>query len=133
MRAHYNGVRLHQGIGYVCPMTSTKDADKPSARPERPASNKPALDVLPDTRARARREDATTQGPHGAARFAGSHPAPLRHGHLLHRAVARVDEASTASPGCSESAPEGSLRGFSQRRSRSWADHLLLRETNGTG
>lgn len=24
-------------------------------------------------------------------------------------------------------------RGFSQRRSRSWADHLLLRETNGTG
>ncbi|MGH3927898.1 MAG: integrase core domain-containing protein, partial [Pseudonocardiaceae bacterium] len=48
-REHYNGVRLHQGIGYVTPTTNTKDEVKPSARPARSASNKPGYIGLPPT------------------------------------------------------------------------------------
>lgn len=62
VRAHYNSVRLHQGIGYVCPndehegrgetIRKAREAGLDQARLRRLATH------------RAEREDTTTQGPH---------------------------------------------------------------------
>jgi hypothetical protein len=41
VRSHYNGVRLHAGIGYVRPAASTRDEAKPCARPGRPGRKRP--------------------------------------------------------------------------------------------
>jgi Integrase core domain len=48
-RVHYNTVRLHAGIGYVIPTTNTPASARRSARPEKPASNRPASAGLPST------------------------------------------------------------------------------------
>ena len=48
-RQHYNTVRLHAGIGYVTPTTNTKAAARRSARPAKPAWNKPDYDALQPT------------------------------------------------------------------------------------
>jgi len=49
VRERYNGVRLHAGIGYVTPTTSTRAAVRRSARPARPALSRPACSGLPGT------------------------------------------------------------------------------------
>jgi hypothetical protein len=47
VRERYNGVRLHAGIGYVTPTTSTRAAVQRSARRARPDSSRHASSGLP--------------------------------------------------------------------------------------
>jgi Integrase core domain len=47
VRERYNGVRLHAGIGYVTPTTSTKAAVRRSARPARPDWSRPGYNRSP--------------------------------------------------------------------------------------
>jgi hypothetical protein len=47
IRSHYNGVRLHAGIGYVCPDDEHEGRGQASAKPGRPGSRMPASDASP--------------------------------------------------------------------------------------
>ena len=49
VRAQYNGVRLHAGIGYVTPNDEHEGRGEDIRRPAKPASKEPAFDVLPGT------------------------------------------------------------------------------------
>jgi transposase InsO family protein len=60
-RAHYNGVRLHQGIGYVCPNDEHEGRGEAIRKAREAGLEQARLRRL--ARHRAEREDMTTQGP----------------------------------------------------------------------
>jgi putative transposase len=48
-RAHYNGVRLHAGVGYVTPDDEHEGRDEAIPTPAKPGSNRPGFTGLPGT------------------------------------------------------------------------------------
>jgi len=61
VRAHYNGVRLHQGIGYVCPDDEHEGRGEAIRKAREAGLEQARLRRL--ARHRAEREDTTTRGP----------------------------------------------------------------------
>ena len=64
VRAHYNSVRLHQGIGYVCPNDEHEGRGAAIRKAREAGLEHARLRRL--ARHRAEREDTTTPGPHDA-------------------------------------------------------------------